>query len=155
PQDGYAATREAACSFATASIGEFERPCPRFSFWRRTPRAAGSSARNTNETVFRFDETRFRHSVLNSSYHSVTNGRRVARRNSNEKMRPMSWKTRISSLLKKLARAKGVVIHFPGVILREGEDARTVPGSGRPFLVHPAGGADSGGSSAARDTQAR
>src|SRR5947207_1541546 len=60
-----------------------------------------------------------------------------------------------SSLLKKLARAKGVVIHFPGVILREGEDARTVPGSGRPFLVHPAGGADSGGSSAARDTQAR
>src|SRR5213079_371827 len=60
-----------------------------------------------------------------------------------------------SSLLKKLARAKGVVIHFPGVILREGEDARTVPGSGRPFLVHPAGGADSGGSSAARDTHAR
>src|SRR6266576_937221 len=39
--------------------------------------------------------------------------------------------------------------------LRKGEDARTVPGSGRPFLVHPAGGADSGGSSAARDTQAR
>src|SRR5947207_5545904 len=63
--------------------------------------------------------------------------------------------TASSSLLKKLARAKGVVIHFPGVILREGEDARTVPGSGRPFLVHPAGGADSGGSSAARDTQAR
>src|SRR5436190_16085182 len=60
-----------------------------------------------------------------------------------------------SSLLKKLARAKGAVIHFPGVILREGEDARTVPGSGRPFLVHPAGGPDSGGSSAARDTQAR
>src|SRR5436190_8233753 len=65
------------------------------------------------------------------------------------------WAYWPSSLLKKLARAKGVVIHFPGVILREGEDARTVPGSGRPFLVHPAGGADSGGSSAARDTQAR
>src|SRR5712664_2192034 len=67
--------------------------------------------------------------------------------------RPDAFPT--SSLLKKLARAKGVVIHFPGVILREGEDARTVPGSGRPFLVHPAGGADSRGSSAARDTQAR
>src|SRR5207247_10825807 len=83
---------------------------------------------------------------------------RLARDTVNQKMRTAPIRRAhkcSSSLLKKLARAKGVVIHFPGVILREGEDARTVPGSGRPFLVHPAGGADSGGSSAARDTQAR
>ena len=42
--------------------------------------ATRSSARNTNETVFDFDETIFRLLVLNSSYELATNGQRVAER---------------------------------------------------------------------------
>jgi hypothetical protein len=60
------------------------RPLPvraGFSFWRVTRRRLFhrvSSARNTIETVFAFDETIFRLPLLNPASQRVTNGRRVA-----------------------------------------------------------------------------